>query len=392
MAGVTIEPVRTRRALRAFLALPARIHADDPAFVQLPADVERRRVSPRHAPFFRHGEAQLFLASRDGAPVGRISAQVNRRHLERHRDATGHFGFFDCEDDPDAARALLGAAEAWLAERGLSRMTGPVSLSLNEEAGCLVEGFAEPPAVAMPHHRPFTGGLIEAAGLEKAIDLLAFRASAVPEVARVGALGARAQRTDRVTTRPLDPRRARADFHTAFAIAADAWADNWGFVPFSEAEVDALARELSPIMRPDFLQFLLLDGREVGMMLALPNVNEIVARQRPSGIALLDLLRTYLALKTSGARSYRVLLMGIVREHQRSRMGGALMAALFRTLIALHDRYRPDWTEMSWILETNKPMVRIASMIAGEPTKRYRIYSKRIGARGDTSTALPRQT
>lgn len=378
--SVTIEPVRDARTLAAFLSVPARVHADDPAFVQLPAEIERRRVSPRHAPFFAHGEAALFLAMRGGEPVGRISAQVNHRHLERHRDATGHFGFFDCENDEGAARALLGAGEAWLAERGLARMVGPVSLSLNEEAGCQVSGFDEPPAIAMPHHRPFTGALIEAAGFEKAIDLLAFRARAVPEVARVKALGARAQRGAGITTRPLDPRRLREDFHRAFAICADAWADNWGFVPFSEAEVDALARELRPIMRPDFLQFLMLEGREVGFMLALPNVNEIVARQRPSGIALLDLLRTYLSVKLVGTRTYRVLLMGILREHQRSRSGGALMAALFRTLIALHDRYRPDWTEMSWILETNKPMARMASMIAGEPSKTYRIYAKRIGA------------
>jgi short chain dehydrogenase len=172
---VKIIRVEGKREIRDWLAVPHRVFADDPAWVPPLHFLERRRISPKHAPFFSFGEAALFLAYRDGVAIGRISAQINRRHLERYRDGAGHFGFFDCLDDPDAAVALGSGAESWLRERGLRRMVGPLNFSVNEECGCLVSGFETPPAMLMTHARTWTGRLLENAGLQKEIDLFAYR-------------------------------------------------------------------------------------------------------------------------------------------------------------------------------------------------------------------------
>lgn len=373
---ITIERVRRHRHLHDWLELPARIHEGDPAWIGQPAFLERRRVWKRGAPFFSSGEAELFLAYRDGVALGRISAQVNRRHLETHADGAGHFGFFDCMDDAEAARHLVTAAAEWLADRRLSAMVGPTSFSLNQEVGCLVEGFDDPPAVLMPHHRPWTGRLLEEAGLKRKMDLFAFRVTRFLAPERVARIAAAGRRAEAIAMRPLDLRHYSRDVRLAFDICADAWRANWGFVPFSDAELSEILWELRPIIKPDFLQFLTIDGKEVGFMLVLPNVNDAIAALRPSGWSLLDLLRIFYAVRTKGTRTYRVALMGIRTDVQSSPAGGALMATLFGELIALLERYRPEWTEMSWILETNRPMLRMARMLAGAPAKTYRLYSK----------------
>lgn len=375
--AVDVVPVRGRQGLRDWLEVPRRVFADDPAWIEVPEFFERRRVSPRHAPFFSYGEAELFVAHRDGRPVGRISAQVNLRHLEVHRDETGHFGFFDCLDDPEAARQLVDTAAGWLRGRGQSRMVGPVSFSLNEEAGCLIEGFDSSPAVLMPHDRPWTGGLLEQAGLAKEIDLLAARNPSIELPPAAARIARRAAANPRVASRPIQMKRFRQDIRLMFDIAADAWADNWGFVPFAEAEVNAAITELRPILKPDLGQFLMLDGEEVGFMLVLPNLNDIFASMKPGWPTILDPLRVYAGLLRNAPRTFRVPLLGIRRAARASPHGGALMAVLCRELGNLGARYRPEWTEMSWILETNRAMLRVADMF-GQPVKRYRLYSKAL--------------
>jgi hypothetical protein len=371
-----IAPVAGRPDLQDWLTVPRRANATDPAWVPVPDFFEKRRISPRHAPFFAFGEAALFIARRDGEPVGRISAQRNDRHLQTHEDGTGHFGFFDCLNDEEAAVGLVAAAAEWLSSRGLNRMVGPVSFSLNEEAGCLVEGFDTAPAILMPHHPAWAGRLLERCGLAKEIDLLAYRNPNVdlpPAAARVAA---KARANPRVDTRPLNMRRFGPELRQMFDIAGDAWRDNWGFVPFAEAEIRNAIRELRPILRPELGQFLTVDGEDVGFLLVLPNVNEIFARLSPRRLALLDPLRVYGTLLLNPPRTFRVPLMGIRQAHQASPLGGMLLAALCGRLGALSQRYRPQWTEMSWILETNSPMIRLAEMFGGAPVKRYRIYAK----------------
>src|SRR5215470_8191011 len=167
--AVNILPVHDARTVKDWLAVPFAVFSSDPAWVPPLNFIERRRISRSHAPFFTFGEAELFVTYRANRSIGRISAQINRRHLEFHGDRCGHFGFFDCIDDPEAAQALVDAAATWLCTRGSSSMVGPMNFSLNEECGCLVAGFDTPPAMLMTHTRPWTGPLLERAGLSKHI-------------------------------------------------------------------------------------------------------------------------------------------------------------------------------------------------------------------------------
>src|SRR5690606_38441823 len=237
--AIEIRETRVGGDLRDFLNVVDYIYRDDKNYVR-PLNMElKERLSPKN-PFFRHAEGSLFTAYRNGWCVGRITAQVDRAHLDLHGDGAGFFGFLDTVDDEEVSGALLGAAAEWLSARGMKKMRGPMSLNVNEEIGCLVEGFDTPPMVMMPHHRPYQGGLIERAGLTKVKDLYAWRYT-------VGNVPARARRAHdeiealpEIKTRHLDMKRLDREVRVVMDIFNDAWRQNWGFVPLTEAELGQL--------------------------------------------------------------------------------------------------------------------------------------------------------
>lgn len=376
-SGVDVVAVENSKAVEDWLAVPGVVFADDPAWVQPLDFMERRRISRRHAPFFTFGEAKLFVAYRGQRPVGRISAQVNRRYLEYHGDKCGHFGFFDCCDDSIAAQALVDAAASWLRSQGMSRMAGPFSFSINEECGCLVAGFDTPPAILMPHARSWTGGLLEQAGLAKEVDLFAYRAAPQELSERVHQIGQDAPRNPGLSIRQIDMKRYSQEVRTLVDIFNDAWRDNWGFVPFSEAEIDALLAEMRPLFRGHYGRFVLLNDVPVGVMVALPNINEAIA---PYDGRLLPFnwLKLWWLLKREAIPTTRVPLMGIRKAYQSTPMASMLLALLISEFIPQMLQHNLKWVEFSWIVETNNRMVKLAEMAAGPPAKTYRIYSKSL--------------
>jgi GNAT superfamily N-acetyltransferase len=375
--GLTVVKVGDERQVRDWLAVPHLVFADDPAWVPPLRFLERRRISPKHAPFFSFGEACLFLAYRNGTAVGRISAQINRRHLERYHDATGHFGFFDCIDDPDAALALVSAAELWLRERGLSRMVGPLNFSVNEECGCLISGFETPPAVLMPHSRTWTGRLLETAGLVKAIDLFAYRLIPSETPNRVYEIAQLASHTSGVATRGFNMQRYADEVRMLVEIFNDAWSSNWGFVPFSPVEIDALIAEMRPFFRGNYGRFVLFNHEPVGFMVGLPNINEIIALF-DGRLLPFNWIRLLWWLRMERARSVRVPLLGLRKSYQSTPIGGMLLALLVSELLQIWRHYNHRWVEFSWVLENNRRMVELAQLAAGPPAKIYRIYQKMI--------------
>jgi hypothetical protein len=370
--------MRDARTRRDWLTLPAAIFADDPHWVQ-PLDLlERRRISPRHNPFFGFGEAEMFVAYRGEQPVGRISAQINRRHLERYQDATGHFGFFDCHDDAEVGSAMVETAAQWLARRGgLVRMVGPLSFSINEEAGLLVRGFDSPPAGLTPHGRPWYGPLLERAGLVKEVDLYAYRmkpADAPPVIHRLARLAAR---SSNVKVRHFDMSDYRAEVQLLIDIFNDAWRDNWGFVPFSAAEIDALANEMRYLLRGKYGRILFVDDEPAGMILCIPDLNTLIKTYRGRLLPFnwLRLLRDFWREEW---RTARIPLLGLKSRYRSSPLGTAMLALLVAEFIVEARSYPHEWVEFSWILETNKPMVALAELAAGAPAKTYRIYAKSL--------------
>lgn len=375
MSDVVVVASRSRGfTLRDWLSVPKIANADNSSFVPQLDIKERMRVSRRFNPFFGFGEAELFLAFRNGRPVGRISAQVNHLHRQQHDAHSGHFGFFDCLEDEEAARALFDAARRWLVERGSRSITGPFSFSINEESGLQVEGFGHAAAMLMNQAAPHVGRLVEAAGLVKVMDSVAYRISGQPELGPLTRLAATAAREPSLTLRPIRVDRFADEVRVVIDIFNDAWSQNWDFVPFTDAEIKAMIWDLKPFYFSNYGRFIEMDGKPIAFILSIPDVNGVIAPFQ-GRLLPFNWWKLISDLRGKRFRSARVPLMGIRREYQGSMAAAGILARLVIEMLQEADHYDLDWIEFSWVLENNRPMNSLAQMIAGDPQLRYRYYS-----------------
>lgn len=370
---LTIRELRGKSALRDWLGVPGRIYGGDANYVEQLHFSERERISRKHNPLFSYGDAEFFLAYAGDRPVGRISAQINNMHLAQHSDKTGQFGFFDCVQDPAVARRLVEAAASWLRARGMQHMCGPFNLTINQDSGLLVSGFSTPPAILTGHAAPWTGALLEQCGLSKAIDLFAYRIKPdrpTPEIERLAKL---AKGSGRIRIRNVDMRRFSQEAQLIFDIFNDAWSDNWGFVPAGSEDVRAIVRDMRPIMRGKFGLVAEIDGEPAAMLIVLPDLNRVIA---PFGGKLLPLNWLKLAYEIYADRwkTARIPLLGIRKVHRTSPLAAGVLSLLVSETLKLGRVYDLDWVEFSWILETNRSMVNLATIAAGPPAKVYRVY------------------
>ncbi|KKK86573.1 hypothetical protein LCGC14_2761900, partial [marine sediment metagenome] len=316
--SVTVTPVSGRRDLDAFIKLPFRLYREDPNWVPPLLYLERKRFNAKTNPFLQHADAQLFLAHRNGQVVGRISAQVDHEHNRFHEERTGFFGFFESEDEAETTRALFEAAEDWLRQHGMETARGPLSFSINQEVGLLIEGFDTPPMIMMPYSRPYYGRLIEGAGFQKAKDLYAWRWDweTVPPKAHRAVEELR-QRPD-ITIRTGNKSRFDEEIATILEVFNSTWSGNWGFVPVTPAEAQHLAEELRPIVDTNLIIVVEVEGKTAGVILAVPNINEAIhdlnGRLFPFGWAKL-LWR----LKVSRIKTGRLMILGVKKKYRTRR-------------------------------------------------------------------------
>ena len=378
---VVVAPVVGAKDFGRFIDVPYRIYRDDPHWVA-PLRMEMRKLfDVKKNPFFEHAEAAFWIATRDGAPVGRISAQINRLHLELHKDGAGNFGCLEAIDDPAVFGALLRQAESWLAERGMKKALGPYTVSVNDEIGVLVDGFDAPPNVQMAHSPRYYAPRLEEQGYAKAMDLFAF--TAFTEGGKSQALVERVERTlgklraeGRLTTRCLDPKRFKQDMRLALDIYNDAWRDNWGFVPVTEAEAEALIDSLSMILKPEGVVFGMLDGKEEAFAVGIPNLNEAIADLKGK-LFPLGIVKLLWRLKMRPPTSARIMLAGVKRDYRNSPLSAALISLLVGEIIQAGRKHGIKSVEMSWVLENNVPSIALCRS-AGELTKTYRLYEKAL--------------
>jgi GNAT superfamily N-acetyltransferase len=364
--------------LRPFIDAGYEVFRTDPAWIP-PLEFElRQRLTPSQNPFFQRGEVTLFTAWKHGRLAGRCSAQVDREHLRVHGDDTGFFGFFDTVDDDEVGRALLGAAERWNAARGMKRLRGPLSLYINDEIGTLIEGFQHPPQLMMPHARTWQDRVAHAAGLSKAKDLLAWRFD-------IGRIPERAMRAwkevcamPELRLRTVDTRQLGREMNIVMDIYNDAWRDLWAVVPALPEEVKKVASDLRLILVPDLAFIAELDGRPVGMCIALPNLNELIA---DLGGKLLPLgwAKLLWRLKVKGPKTGRLMMLGIRQELRGLRKYAGLSMAMYVEIAQRAHRLGYQWAELSWTLEDNRPISAGILAMGGRPYKKYRIYEKAIG-------------
>lgn len=374
-SAVLVEPVTGRRDLEDFITVPWSLYRDDDQWVPPLLFEQRERFSSKN-PFFEHARWQAWTARRAGRLVGRISAQIDELHQQRYGDHTGYFGVIEGEDDQALFAQLLATAEQWLREQGMTRIRGPFNLSINEECGLLVDGFDTPPRIMMGHARPYYGAHIEAAGYQPAQDTLAYHINPDFEAPRVMTrLAERA--ASEVTVRPLRRKQLVEDLEHLRDIFNDAWSNNWGFVPFTEAEFRDIGKTLTLLISEDFVQIAEIGGRPVAFIVALPNINEAAAdingRLLPFGWAKL-LWR----LKVRYPSTARVPLMGVRKEFQHARLGPTLAFLVIDAVRKAMTRRGIRDVEMSWILESNDGMRNIIESIGGIAYKRYRFYEKAL--------------
>lgn len=373
--NIEIIPVATRSDMRAFITLPWSIYKDDPAWIP-PLRLERRLHFSRMNPFFKFGSWQAWLALKDSRPVGRICAQINTIYQQYHGADTGHFGLIEAEQDSGIFAALTESAEQWLAERNVTRVTGPYNFSINQECGLLVEGFDTPPVCLMPHSRRWYGTMIEQQGYIPEQDLLAYWVKI--DFAAPPAMAAITRRyKDRIRLRPLNRKRFAGELESMRDIFNDAWSLNWGFVPFTREEFTDLGNSLRLFIEDSFIQIAEVDNNPVAFMVTLPNLNEII-REIDGRLLPLGWLKLLRYVKQKRFLTGRVPLMGVRKQYQHKPIGLALAFMLIDESRKKVLEHGISEVEMSWILETNKPMISILDSIGSVLYKRYRVYGKNI--------------
>ena len=374
-AEVAVYPVTNRHELRKFIDVPWLVYADDPMWVP-PLRLERRWHFSKSNPFFEHGEWQAWIAYRNNQPVGRISAQIDQLHRQRYGADTGHFGLLESVNDKEVFAKLIQTAEKWLAERGTKHVSGPYNFSINQECGVLVSGFDTPPMVMMPHSPKWYGQLLEEQGYYPLKDLLAYLMKVDMEVPKI-VRNLMGKFSERLRIRVLRRNQLKVEMEIIRSIFNDAWSDNWGFIPFTEAEFSELGSTFRFLLRDEYFQIVEVDGVPAAFMVALPNLNEIFAKLN-GNLFPFGWFQLIKQVKFGRFRTGRIPLMGVRKQFRNTPLGATIafmMVAAIRKF-GLSRGFRE--IEVSWILEDNKSMRGIIEMAGNREYKRYRIFGKTL--------------
>lgn len=369
-----IAPVAGKGDLEDFLRVPYRVYADDPNQVHPLLSELREFLDPARNPFFAHAEARLWLARRDGRPVARIAACVDRYHNEAHEERTGFFGFYECPDDPELSARLLETAAGWLRERGMDTMRGPASFTTNHDRlGLLVEGDPGPPVVGMPYNPPYYQTLLEGHGLQKCKDLWAWQITAdgMQLPAKIQRIIDQLLRSDSFKVRPFDMKRFDEEARTVRDLYNRCWSRNWGFIPMDEAEFAHAARDMRKMVDADFLLLAEAKGKPVGFCLTVPDFNQAL---QPLQGRLLPFGWLKFLLRKRRIDYARTLLLGVLPEYRHR---GVDVVMVYKTFQAGFARgFRRG--ECSWVLEDNTAMNRILEGLGARAYRTYRIYDQKL--------------
>ena len=381
--AISVAPVASKADRKAFVDLAYRLNRSDPNWVA-PLRMEANElIDPAKNPFFEHADVQFFLARRGDAVVGRISAHID--HLATAMDpvqgmgpGTGNWGLLEAEDEAVAA-ALIAQAEQWLRERGMNRVLAPLSMSIWEEPGQLVKGFDHPPTVMMGHQPERYRTYIENNGYHCAKSLKTYELDITrefpPLIQRIVQSG---HRNAKIRIREVDKSKFDQEAALILHILNDAWSDNWGFVPFTDREIAYAGKKFKPIVREDLIMIAEYEGEPVAFMMTLPDLNEVL---KPMGGSLFPLgwAKLLLWLRKPRVRTMRVPLMGVVKQHQSSRLASQLSCMLFEAIrVAAITKYGATRGEIGWVLDDNQGMNAIADAIQSTVNKEYWIYEKAL--------------
>lgn len=384
-APLDIRRVIDDKQREAFLRVPWSLPVGrDPRWVPPLLDDYRRMLDQAKSPFLKHGEVECFIAYRQGRPVGRISAQIDREY-DKHWSAeppTAFFGFFECVDEVSVARALLSAAETWARSRGRVRMLGPFTLDYKGESGVLIDGFDLAPRIGTTYNKPYLGPLLEAAGCRKAKDLYCYWYDAnSPIDPLTKKLAARTRALPNVRIRTADLKQIRREIEIVRDIHNEAWHANWGFVPFTQEEIEVMASDYSQFIDPELVLIAEVDGEPAALCLAVPDLNEVIGdfdgelMRRPW-----NLVRLLWRLKFARPKAARLILLGVKEKYRASRKYGALVAVLYEEIAARGAKRGYVGGELGWTLEDNTQINTGIERMGAKRCKTYRVYERALSA------------
>ncbi|MGH6798585.1 MAG: hypothetical protein ACREDI_09425 [Roseiarcus sp.] len=377
MSGLEVREVRSAADMDAFIEVARRGQAGNPRWVEPLSDEMRWAFDKKTSPLMLENDIQAFVAFRDGEPAGRIAAIVNHAHLRKYDDGCGQFGLIEAIDDGAVFAALLDSAAAFLRERGLKRMRGPFSLSINHETGLLVKGFDQPHVVRTNHAPPFYAARLEALGLRKAMDLFAYvcavSQSDFPE--RVEKLRRRFARAREITTYGLSLLRWSTQFPRVLDLYNDAWKDNWSAIPVSPPEAKMIAHLMLPVSKPAWIRMAQWNGEDIAVVSQIPDVNEALQGLRGK---LLPFGWAYLMgrIHGRGARMTRLPMIGVASRWRGTRVGSMAVSLLLAEAVAQARRAKVEEMEISWMLETNRAVLNLVASLPARHTRTFRVYEK----------------
>lgn len=375
---VDIRAVKSKSDLSNFLKLPEKLYANDPCWVPPLMPELKKHLSPRHNPFFDNGEAELFLAWRGDEPVGRISAHIDMTHNELHGEKTGFFGFFEAIDDQAVSEALFRTAEDWLKNRGMDRMRGPHSFTINQISGILIEGFDTPPYIEMGHNLPYYPALCEAVGLEKVKDLFAWRYdSSIDPNEGVQMIADQVAQHPGLVVREVRMDHFEEDLRIIMDIFNEAWVKNWGFVPMSDKEVKKLAEEMKLVIDPRMAFIAEVDGEPAAISLTIPNINQALLRARGKWTPVMYAQLLWDLKVKKNIDQARLMVLGVRKKFRGSVLGG-LSVLLYCKTHWVGQSLGVKEAELSWTLDDNDKINAGIMMMGGQKYKVYRMYEKAL--------------
>lgn len=361
--------VNSRKERKQFINFPYRHYKGDEYWVA-PLKMEQKKlIDTNRNPFFSNAEIALFLVKQNGRVCGRIAAIEDNRFNGYHDSNTGFFGFFESINDEMVAKLLVQAATGWLKDRGLTEVIGPTNPSMMDEIGILIDGFDEYPSILMPYHKPYYNELLESQGFEKEMDLFAFRITqddvAYDRMQRAGKIVKK--RNPGLELRQVDLKSIDREVEIVRDIFNRSWSENWGFIPLSEEELSTLADDLKMILDPKFAHIAEVHGEPIAFSVGLPDLNQALrhmnGRLLPFGIFKLLWYRRKI-------NRIRTALMGVIPEYR----GKGIDALLHLKAIENGRKYGKYSSELSWVLESNKNMIRVAERLGAYVEKTYRMY------------------
>lgn len=373
MPNVKIRTVETKADFNKFVKFPWKIYSNNPNWVPpLLYDV-KKVLNKKKNPFFNHAEMELFLAEKEGSLVGRIAAIKNDLHNQEHNDKVGFFGFFESINDQEVASALFDAAGDWLKSKGLTDMRGPANPSVNDIYGMLIEGFDDPPRLLMPYNPEYYTTLLDNYGFKKAKDLYAWKISKEKmetndKIKRVADIAL--QRSNAIV-RKLNMKDFDNELEKVKYVYNKAWEPNWGFVPLTDEEIDALAADLKPLVDPNLVLFCEIEGKTVGFALVMPDYN-FVFKEMNGRLLPFNFIKLF--TKAKKIPWARIIILGIIPEYQRRGLDAAMYYEVM-VRAAKRNIYRG---EASWVLEDNEMMNKGAQTMRGDLYKKYRVYQKEL--------------